>query len=323
MKNINKNLTRVLATFAIIILNFGFFGVTQAASANTLVEMANSSRVSENLNTLTVNEKLSSAAQAKATDMFKNQYFAHIAPSGKTPWDFINAANYKYSYAGENLSIGFTNDAELHNAWLNSPTHRANIMGANYNEIGIAIASGMYQGSETTIVVQMFGKSVPDLTANLVQVESAQISPQNQVIIKEETGINPTNIFLGEKLKLKVTLNTEAQSAFIQTDSQKIDLTGADLVFPDNKRVYEKMIELDKPGDKIVNLTVKDTNGNSETFNLGKVTVLPRVLVSQSTVSNHTGLGYLSLSLISASILVILAGLGYSIYNYQKKHSLA
>ena len=42
-------------------------------------------------------------------------------------------------------------------AWMNSPTHRANIMNPRYEEIGIAVVDGLLNGIETTLVVQMFG----------------------------------------------------------------------------------------------------------------------------------------------------------------------
>ncbi len=103
---------------------------------------------------------LAQAAQSKANDMLAKQYFAHNTPSGETPWTFIKAAGYSYVTAGENLAIDFTEAESIQSAWMNSPGHRANIMNKSFQEIGIGIAKGMYNGHQTTIVVQMFGTPI-------------------------------------------------------------------------------------------------------------------------------------------------------------------
>lgn len=180
------NTIKILSTIAVLILiNIGSFSVAHAATANTLVDMANISRSEEGLNQLTVNDKLTRAAVAKGQDMVENSYFAHISPSGKTPWDFINAQNYNYVFAGENLSIGYTNDTELHDAWMNSPSHRENIMNKNYSEIGVAVIKGKYQGSNTTFVVQMFGEANDQVIVNNVKTEPVQKVLSSQAAVNE------------------------------------------------------------------------------------------------------------------------------------------
>lgn len=161
MKNTKYNSIRIFIVLAMIIINLGYSGFVKAASVNTLVNLANSSRSEEGLSSLVINDKLNEAAKKKAADMFDGQYFAHISPEGKTPWDFIKLVKYDYVYAGENLSIGYVDDQELHLAWMNSPTHRENIMNKNYNEIGLAIEQGKFQGKDTIIVVEMFGQAMP------------------------------------------------------------------------------------------------------------------------------------------------------------------
>lgn len=122
-----------------------------------LLNLINQERTSRGLSALTYNNQLHEAAQAKAEDMLKNGYFEHISPSGKTPWIFIKTAGYDYLKAGENLAIDFTSVKGPVEGWMNSPTHRANILKADYEETGIAEVKGTYQGRETTIVVEEFG----------------------------------------------------------------------------------------------------------------------------------------------------------------------
>lgn len=131
---------------------------TAAVISSSLVDLANSDRVSASVNRLKVNPVLERAAQAKADDMASKGYFAHNSPDGTTPWHWFAVVGYEYAHAGENLAIDFFESADVEKAWMNSPLHRANILNNEFTEIGIATARGMYNGHETTFVVQMFGK---------------------------------------------------------------------------------------------------------------------------------------------------------------------
>jgi uncharacterized protein YkwD len=156
----------VIYLIALILLN-GFFTIfaqggpaqvsASSISAGTLIGFANQERSARGLSTLTTNAKLTSAAYAKANDMLNKNYWSHYGPNGETPWQFILGAGYSYVHAGENLAKGFSTAEGVHQAWMASPTHRANLVSGNYKEIGIAVVSGTLQGEQTTLVVQMFG----------------------------------------------------------------------------------------------------------------------------------------------------------------------
>ena len=103
------------------------------------------------------NTVLDSAAQMKANHMAKNEYFAHYAPNGTSPWYWFDQAGYTYAHAGENLAIHFTDSSEVVDAWMNSPTHRENIVNGNFTEIGVGTAKGEFEGYDTVYVVQLFG----------------------------------------------------------------------------------------------------------------------------------------------------------------------
>lgn len=129
-----------------------------AIFASVLINETNSSRQTQQLGTLATNPILEKAAQMKADDMSAKGYFAHNAPDGTTPWHWFDEAGYNYAAAGENLAVNFTDSKDVATAWMNSPTHRANIMNANYTEIGIATAHGTYKGKDAIFVVQEFGR---------------------------------------------------------------------------------------------------------------------------------------------------------------------
>lgn len=158
-----------IAFLAVLIFAAGIFqaglvsrtGLLSAVLPAALVDLANRNRSTESLGTLTVNPVLEKAAQMKADDMARNGYFSHNSPAGITPWHWFREAGYQYVFAGENLAVNFADSEAVDKAWMNSPTHRANIMNGRYTEIGIATARGMYKGKETTFVVQLFGKPLP------------------------------------------------------------------------------------------------------------------------------------------------------------------
>jgi len=151
-----------LVTFLVPILsNFNMTGGMAAVLPGILSSLTNDERQSQNLGTLTVSPLLNEAAQMKANDMAAKGYFAHVSPDGKTPWYWINLVGYNFEYAGENLAVNFSDSQDVVNAWMASPTHRANIVKGNYTEIGTAVASGMYQGQETTFVVQDYANPMP------------------------------------------------------------------------------------------------------------------------------------------------------------------
>jgi len=130
---------------------------SSAITVSNIISLTNESRGEYQLPALTENPLLDQAAQTKANDMLAKGYFAHTTPDGKTPWDFIVAAGYNYIMAGENLAVNFTEAENVETAWMNSPGHKANIVNKNYEEIGIGISQGEYQGHNAIFVVQMFG----------------------------------------------------------------------------------------------------------------------------------------------------------------------
>ncbi len=213
----NKSRAKLLSTKALfvyslfLLFTFGVFrivpklfpgvlGYASDINVRTLYDLSNKKRESVGLGKLTLNEELSAAALEKAQHMFKNNYWAHVAPDGTEPWDFILAEGYDYAYAGENLAKNFKYSKEVVEAWYSSPSHRDNLMNANYTEVGYAVVNGVLEGYETTLVVQMFGKSrVPTHLASsneeeriLESMEVASVPAAEETLVeKEAVGVLP------------------------------------------------------------------------------------------------------------------------------------
>lgn len=157
--------------------NIFFADITKTA----LESFVNQTRQSLGLSPLQENIELNKAAQLKAEDMIKNQYFQHTSPQGITPWFWFLETGYNYKYAGENLAIGFFDSNEVYQAWLNSPSHKENLLNPNYKEVGTAVLDG-YGQNNTIIVVQLFGTEQAQKTAapaqnNTVNPPATQPTP--------------------------------------------------------------------------------------------------------------------------------------------------
>lgn len=161
----------------------GILGVTANIDYKEVIRLTNEERVKKGLPALRENANLNVAAYEKGKNMIEEQYWAHYSPSGKDPWGFILRAGYKYSYAGENLARNFNNANEAVVAWMNSPTHRDNILNSKYQDIGISVVHGNLNGEETTLIIQEFGTPISYTASNPVVPPSQQIAQvPNQVL---------------------------------------------------------------------------------------------------------------------------------------------
>jgi len=152
----------LLAAFFIQFLKYSYpsvLGISYSISDTELLTYTNQKRAEQGLGPLTLNPALSAAAAAKAADMYSKNYWAHFAPDGTTPWSFIRNSGYAYVHAGENLAKGFTHSEDVINAWMNSPSHRENMLSSKYNDVGFAIVSGTLLGEDTVLVVELLGST--------------------------------------------------------------------------------------------------------------------------------------------------------------------
>jgi len=151
-------------------------GVRADISSQELLDLTNKERQSNGVTPLYFNEKLAEAAAKKAQDMFEYDYWAHASPTGKTPWVFIKSSGYKYVYAGENLARGFSTADDVIKAWMASPDHKANMLSANYQDVGFAVKIGELNGEETVLIVEELG----NLNMPIARAKTAEIATVSQ-----------------------------------------------------------------------------------------------------------------------------------------------
>lgn len=186
----------ILSVFLLFQLFLGSFprvaprilGFAANISADEVIRLTNEKRAENGLSSLIHNPALSQAAQAKATDMINQDYWAHVSPSGTQPWKFFTEAGYRYKYAGENLARDFADPVSAVNAWMASSSHRENLLSAKYKEIGVAVVDGDMNGVDTTIIVQLFGAKFADslpvqpVAAASITETTKSASPKPQVL---------------------------------------------------------------------------------------------------------------------------------------------
>ena len=84
------------------------------------------------------NGMLFNAAGAHSTDMAANNYFSHTSQDGRSAGQRITGAGYAWRAYGENIAAGQTSAQSVVDGWLASPGHCANLMDANFADIGTA-----------------------------------------------------------------------------------------------------------------------------------------------------------------------------------------
>ena len=123
-------------------------------SESTLLKLVNQERKNNKIEPLRLNQKLIQASINKAKDLIKNEYFENTSKDGRVFSEFIKETGYQYNYIGENLAVNFKNNESIIKAWLESPSHRDNLLNEAFIETGISVQT--YQNR--TIIVQIFGR---------------------------------------------------------------------------------------------------------------------------------------------------------------------
>jgi hypothetical protein len=102
---------------------------------------ANEARTTEGLNTLECDELMTITARVHSQDMCDQGYFSHTSLDGRTPWDRMREQGVSFGRGAENIAQGQRNALSVHDAWMNSPGHRANILGGGLRRVGVGFVN--------------------------------------------------------------------------------------------------------------------------------------------------------------------------------------
>jgi len=143
------------------------------------------------------NMLLDKIASERLADMSAKKYFVNVSPSSSSAETVAAADGYNYIALGENLALGnFMGDTGVVAAWMASPEHRANILNTHYTEIGVAVQQVIFQGEETWLAVQIFGRPASDCPApdpaleSSIGSENAQLAGMEAELSSQQAAIN-------------------------------------------------------------------------------------------------------------------------------------
>ncbi|MBT9314759.1 CAP domain-containing protein [Leptothoe spongobia] len=131
------------------------------AFENEVLRLTNEFRKENGLKALVLDTNLDETADKHSKDMADQDYFSHTGKDGSKPWDRAKDEGYESGTVGENIAAGYGSAKAVVEGWKNSPGHRANMLNANYNEIGVG---HYYLANDTGSVnyghywTQVFGK---------------------------------------------------------------------------------------------------------------------------------------------------------------------
>ncbi len=183
-----------------------FIADQTSLKSDAVIRFTNEARASvSSLPPLKENTALNLSAQKKLEDMFKGQYFEHVSPSGVGVSDLGKSVGYEYIIMGENLALGnFKNDSALVEAWMTSPGHRANILNAQYSEIGVAVGKGIFEGRTVWMAVQHFGlpkdacPSVDPILSGIISLNKKKIAVLEADLVLRRKQIESRLVYRGQ-----------------------------------------------------------------------------------------------------------------------------
>lgn len=122
-----------------------------------VIDLVNQQRTEHGIATLRTHPLLMEAAQRRANVIMKHQNFSHHDPYEQVELTTVlPSVGYAYSYASENIGMGDVTPLGFVNGFMDSPSHRANMLDPKLQDIGVAVASGPYREYYVNIVVQLF-----------------------------------------------------------------------------------------------------------------------------------------------------------------------
>lgn len=123
--------------------------------ADQVLQLVNLERAEAGLPPVVINSTLERIATEYACRMVEEGFFGHRDPvTGYGPGDRAVAAQYTFDAVGENLAAGPETAAEVMRLWMQSPSHRDNILDPKWRELGVSVRSG---GVHSIYWVQEFG----------------------------------------------------------------------------------------------------------------------------------------------------------------------
>ncbi|MFE5810406.1 CAP domain-containing protein [Streptomyces sp. NPDC056491] len=109
-------------------------------SVAQVLALVNQERAAAGCSAVSLNAKLTKAAQDHSADMASHSNMSHTGSDGSDPGTRITRAGYTWRTYGENVAYGYSTPEKVMEGWMNSQGHRENILNCAFKEIGIGLA---------------------------------------------------------------------------------------------------------------------------------------------------------------------------------------
>lgn len=101
-------------------------------------------RQTKAIHSLKLENDLSAVSFLHSQDMEEHAFFSHESPYSGTLKDRLDAAQYRFRLAGENIAANYIDGLDVTIGWLNSPGHRVNLLSKDFNQIGVGVSGAYY-----------------------------------------------------------------------------------------------------------------------------------------------------------------------------------
>ncbi|MFZ5945319.1 MAG: stalk domain-containing protein [Bacillota bacterium] len=235
-----------------------------------MLELVNEEREKAGLEPLVMEARLVDLARLKSLDMIEKNYFNHTSPTYGDPFAMMEKYGVEYWLAGENLA-GNSSVAGAHEALMNSPGHRANILKPDFTHVGIGIVKGGPYGimftqmfikarGETTEIRQIAGEDKPKPAVMLPEGELSRQEPAQEEIkviynnkdvvfpdikpyINDQDRVMVPIRFVSQELGFKVNWEVAGQAIIIKKGENVITLkVGKNIILKNNLRYISDSI---------------------------------------------------------------------------------
>jgi uncharacterized protein YkwD len=295
----------ILVILALFIFLFNTFVKVDVSAQNTnssiniqnLLVAHNNYRKSLGLGELKLSTELNRSAQSKAQVLLQSNCWSHYCPPGKSPWDFFVDAKYDYVFAGENLAEGFYEVEDVMTAWINSKTHKENMVKKEYTEVGFGIVTGKYQGnSNNVIIVVHFGSRAPNAVLSQNSRDIKIVNPVDGSVVTEPianitgsvAGIDKVNIISNNILQGEAGITDGIFTYRLNNLAEGDNEIYADGLVLDTSISSNKIRVSYKPEVSDANSIITTSSQTKNMFNLGFVGLLALIFLVDFILVSRT-----------------------------------
>jgi uncharacterized protein YkwD len=116
-----------------------------------VLALHNVARAAHDLKPLCVDPRLTRAARSHSREMINKDYFSHFSYNGENVGKRLERFGYNRSIYAENIGGGsgtFGTAGSTFRRWMNSPSHKGNILDGRFRPVGVGTYTGLYRGTQ-------------------------------------------------------------------------------------------------------------------------------------------------------------------------------